>query len=503
MKRVIISTSAIMLATGGMAQQKSPNILLAIADDISYPYMSAYGTNGLSTPAFDEVARRGVLFENGYVTSPGSSPSRASLLTGKHTWEIEEAGTHGSDFPSKFVTYTDLLSEAGYHVGYTGKGWSPGDWSSFRELNPAGKEYNKIKNTPPFTGMHSFDYFENFKAFMELRDTDEPFCFWYGGKEAHRGYEKDSWKRAGVDPNAIDMPPFLPDTPTTRGDVADFIVEVEWFDSHLGKMLRYLEECGELDNTLIIVTADNGMPFPNAKASGYDLGTHVPMAMCWGNELKPQKKAIKEVVSSIDFAATFLEIAGVDNDTTRAMTSKSLLPWIKGERGAELPNRAFYARERHASSRINEWGYPVRALRRGDYLYLYNFEPDRHPAGDPYSYILKDGVVTAVTSYSDIDGSPSKGELIAKRDEPNIAQYFHLAVDKRPNEMLFNLAKDPQCMVNLANNSKFEKQRKSMNQELFETLTSTGDTRLSTPEVWDNYPYHGQKRNYDKSKASE
>ncbi|MFR9616898.1 MAG: sulfatase [Rikenellaceae bacterium] len=491
-------TLSAVVSISANAAEKRPNILLAIADDISYPYASAYGTKGISTPAFDEVARRGVLFENGYVTSPGSSPSRASLLTGRYTWEIEEAGTHGSDFPSHLVTYTDLLTEAGYHVGYTGKGWSPGRWQGHRKLNPAGKEYNEITTTPPFTGIHSFDYFENFKAFMQERSKGEPFCFWYGAKEAHRGYEKNSWKKAGVDPEAIDLPPFLPDTPTTRGDVADFVVEVQWFDKHLGLMLRYLEECGELDNTLIIVTADNGMPFPNAKASGYDVGTHVPMAMCWARELKPRKVSVKEAFSSIDFAATFLEMAGVDNEATRAMTSRSLVPWMRGVKGAKLPNRALYARERHASARANELGYPVRALRRGDYLYLYNFEPDRHPAGDPLSYVEKGGKMTAVSSYADIDGSPSKGELIAKREESKIAPYFHLATDKRPQEQLFNIAKDPQCMVNLVTDAKYKKVAKAMNQELFAILKETNDTRLTNPDVWDAYPYYGRKRNFVK-----
>lgn len=501
-KEVILTSIALLSISNGLAQQKRPNILFAIADDISYPYMSAYGTKGVHTPAFDEVARRGVLFENGYVTSPGSSPSRASLLTGRYTWSIEEAGTHGSGFSENLVTYTDILAQSGYHVGYTGKGWSPGVWDLTRELNPAGKEYNDKLHTPPFAGINSYDYYENFKVFMEENNGDRPFCFWYGGKEAHRGYTKDSWKVAGVDPSVIDMPPFLPDTPTTRGDMGDFVVEVEWFDTQLGKMLRYLEEHGELENTLIVVTADNGMPFPNAKASGYDVGTHVPMAICWGDQLKPRTESVKEIVSSIDFAATFLDVAGVEKKAPKEMVSQSMLPWLLGEKGAKLPDHAYYAREGHAYSRHNGLGYPLRALRRGDMLYIYNFKPEREPAGDSILYVYKNDKLTPVIAYADIDGSPSKGEIIKRKDESDIAPFFELATAKRPEELLFNLKNDPQCMHNLADDPAYAKQRKELNKELFKTLRKTKDSRLSdNPDVWDTYPYYGRKRSFTKEDA--
>lgn len=498
-QKLLLSLALITPISAINAATKSrPNILFAIADDISYPYMSAYGTTCLSTPAFDEVARRGILFENGYVTSPGSSPSRASILTGKYTWQIEQAGTHGSTFPSKFITYTDLLTEAGYNVGYTGKGWAPGSWQKGgRKVNPAGKEYNDIENQPPFTGIFSYDYFENFKAFLAEGDKDQPFCFWYGAKEAHRGYERDSWKKAGKKLEDAVVPEFLPDTPTIRGDVMDFAVEVEWFDSHLGKMLRYLEQIGELENTLIVVTADNGMPFPLAKATCFDAGCHVPLAICWGDEIKPRKGSVKEPVSSINFAATFLDAAGVENDVTRAMTSKSLLPWLKNEKGAELADCVYYGRERHAYSRHLNWGYPVRAIRKGDMLYVHNFEPNRWPAGDPLVEVEKNGVKKVVTAYTDIDGSPSKEEILAKKGEPNIIPYYTKATQKRGADELYNLAEDSRCMNNLALDPTNEEVVKQMRAELFEQLHQTHDTRLTTPYVWDTYPYFLTPRNFE------
>jgi N-sulfoglucosamine sulfohydrolase len=106
-------------------EQKRPNILFAISDDQSFPHASIYGDKVANTPAFDRVAREGVLFMNAFAASPGCSPSRATLLTGRNCWQIEDAGTHASEFPAKYVVYPDILEEAGYFVGYTGKGWGP------------------------------------------------------------------------------------------------------------------------------------------------------------------------------------------------------------------------------------------------------------------------------------------------------------------------------------------------------------------------------------------
>ena len=127
-----------------VARAERPNILFAISDDQSFGHTSIDGSRSIRTPAFDRVAREGLLFENAICGSPGCSPSRASLLTGRYPWQIEHAGTHASEFPKQYAVFTELLAEAGYVVGYTGKGWGPGNWKvSGRAQNPAGKAYSK------------------------------------------------------------------------------------------------------------------------------------------------------------------------------------------------------------------------------------------------------------------------------------------------------------------------------------------------------------------------
>jgi uncharacterized sulfatase len=193
------------------AAQK-PNILLAIADDQSYPHTSIYGTAGVKTPAFDRVAREGVLFKNAFVQSPGCSPSRAALLTGRYPWQVEHAGTHASYFSTKYVVYPDILENEGYFVGFTGKGWGPGDWaSSGRTRNPAGPEFNERTLDPPANGISNIDYVGNFEEFLEERPAESPFCFWYGGKEPHRSYEEGSGLAKGKTLEEASVPGFLPD----------------------------------------------------------------------------------------------------------------------------------------------------------------------------------------------------------------------------------------------------------------------------------------------------
>ena len=192
-------------AGAGLAAQpgaaKRPNILIAIADDWSRGHAGAYGCRWIKTPAFDRVAREGVLFSNGFTNNPKCSPCRASLLTGRNTWQLEEAMCHFGVFPARWPVYPDLLEKAGYQVGHTGKGWGPGDFKAGGfTRNPAGPAYQRYSPKPPTAGIGNTDYARNFADFLGERKPGQPFCFWVGGHEPHRAYEEGSGRRAGRDP---------------------------------------------------------------------------------------------------------------------------------------------------------------------------------------------------------------------------------------------------------------------------------------------------------------
>ena len=272
----------VFIIIGSKAFAKVPNILFVISDDQSYPHASAYGCRGINTPGFDRVAREGVLFHNAISGSPGCSPSRASVLTGRYHWMIEHAGTHASTFNKKYLTFPDLLEKSGYWIGYTGKGWGPGKYKDGGfNRNPAGPIFSSKKKSSNIKGISSNDYSANFNDFLSNKPENKPFCFWLGGHEPHRVFEKGIGLKKGKKLMDVDVPAFLPDTPEIRSDILDYYVEIEWFDSHLAKILSRLDAMGELNNTMVIATSDNGMAFPRAKANCYEFGVHVPLAIMW------------------------------------------------------------------------------------------------------------------------------------------------------------------------------------------------------------------------------
>ncbi|MGN6509062.1 MAG: sulfatase-like hydrolase/transferase [Chitinophaga sp.] len=273
--------TAALLILGGQFAAKGqakprPNILFAIMDDATWLHMSAYGCQWVSTPAFDRVASGGLLFNRAYTPNAKCAPSRSNILTGRNSWQLKEAANHWPDFPPDIAVFTEALAANGYHVGFTGKGWAPGyarhaDGSNRQLLV---KAWNGQRTTPPTTGISNIDYAANFEKFLDGRTGKEPFFFWYGGTEPHRGYEYRSGITKGKknvrQVPASDVFRFWPDTDSVKEDLLDYAYEIEYFDSHLEKMLRLLEEKGELANTLVVVTSDNGMPFPRVKGQAYE-----------------------------------------------------------------------------------------------------------------------------------------------------------------------------------------------------------------------------------------
>jgi uncharacterized sulfatase len=490
------------------AKEKSggdrPNVLFAISDDQSFAHTSIGGAAAVKTPAFDAVAKRGMLFRQAFCLSPGCAPSRAGLLTGRYPWELREAGTHASSFPSDLVTFPDLLEDAGYFVGMTGKGWGPGNWEiSGRERNPAGPDWNQKKLAKRVPGENAIDYAGNFEAFLAKKPEGAPFCFWFGATEPHRDYDQRAHERRGIDPAKVPVPPFLPDAPEVRKDLANYLAEIERFDEELGRMLDLLDARGELDRTLVIVTADNGMPFPGAKANCYDYGFHVPLAISWpaampqtGDGAAPVASDV--VTSHLDLAPMILDAAGIDVPAT--MRGKSLLPSLRAGQDKRDPAEsfAFASRERHSSSRYENWGYPMRAIRGERYLLVRNDHPERWPAGDPTQYASPGKLGPEHSAYADIDDGPTKRFLIERRDDPDVRDLFCASFAKRPEWELFDVAADPGCRVNRFGDPTLAEVRLRLMAKLEETLAGTGDPRANEEggEIFETYPRYSPIRSF-------
>ncbi len=489
-----------------------PNVLFVISDDQSYPHASAYGCKWVSTPGFDRVASSGVLFHNAFAPTPGCSPTRACVLTGRHAWRNREAGTHASSFPADLKTFPDLLESSGYHVGYTGKGWSPGNSRvSGRNRNPAGTGFNKAKKKPAVRGIAANDYATNFDQFLQQREDRKPFCFWFGAHEPHRGFEQIN--PAEIDEstlNAVKVPPYLPDVPEVRADLLAYAREVEWFDSHLVRMLDRLQELDELENTLVIVTSDNGMSFPRAKANLYEDGIHMPLAISWPKRVDGPR-SVNDLVNLVDIMPTIAEATGLVV-APKEVDGRSLLPVLfSGKSGLVDSDRSavFAARERHSSSRYHSLGYPQRAIRTQQFLYIRNYTPERWPAGAPQTFVRgyyptgRDVVAGKLgpehAAYHDIDGCPTLTLMTKRREETEMARCLAMAVDRRPAEELFDIRSDPACMKNLASVEKFDAVRLRLAAQLTTKLKSTEDPRENgSGHVFETYPRYSDIRAFPK-----
>lgn len=463
----------------GLSQSpKRPNILFFIADDWSNRHASYFGTTWIKTPHFDRVAREGVVFNNTFTSNPKCTPSRTTILTGRNSWQNREAVNHYSIMPNDFPVYPSLLAEAGYFVGLTGKGWGPGDFKSTGwKNNPAGPAFNSKTHKPPYKGMSNNDYAANFADFLSQRPAAQPFCFWLGSTEPHRVYEEGSGLRAGKKLSDVKVPGYWPDNNIIKSDLLDYALEVEGNDAQLGRVLAMLEQAGELDNTLVVVTSDHGMPFPRVKGQIYEEAFHIPLAICYGKNIVAGR-TIDDFINTRDFAPTFLELAGVNQPAT--MTGKSFLDVLRSGKSGIVDatrNTMIVAKERHDIGRPNDAGYPVRAIRTPDFLYIRNYTPDAWPAGMPE------------TGYGDVDDSPTKTFLLSRFDD-----YYKLNFGKRLAEELYDIRTDPDCLINLARNLDYAQRMRLLRDQMEKTLKSEGDPRMNgQADFFDTIQYTGPK----------
>jgi N-sulfoglucosamine sulfohydrolase len=495
------------------AEAKRPNILFAFADDWGR-YASAYakldgpGTinDVVRTPNFDRVAAEGVLFRRAFVSAPSCTPCRSALLSGQHFWRTGRGAIlQGAIWDDSIPAYPSLLNKAGYHLGETYKVWSPGSPNDAPygggkfAYEKAGGAFNQFSQnvTKQVAGGKSVEaakqmmydqVLANFDAFLADRKPDQPFCYWFGPTNVHRKWTKGSGKALwGINPDDLKgkLPAFLPDVPEVREDMADYLGEAQAFDAALGLLIKRLEEAGELDDTLIVVSGDHGPPgFPHGKCNLYDFGSSVSLAMRWGGA--KGGRVVDDLISLTDLAPTFLELGGVP--VPERMTGRSLVEILKSDKTGQVdPQRTavFIGRERHVeNARADYMPYPQRAIRTHDYLYIINFKPERWPLGDPYRLDGNDvpsaSEITENTraTLPDEDAGPTKAWLVGVRNDPTWKAHYEWVYGKRPREELYDLKSDPQQTKNVATDPSYSKIRSELEEKLLAELKRTDDPRL-------------------------
>ncbi|MFO0943517.1 MAG: sulfatase [Pirellulales bacterium] len=509
---VVVWLLTIAMPFGCLAEQR-PNVLFVFADDwgrfaSAYAKIDGPGTvcDALSTPNFDRIANEGVLFRRAFVSAPSCTPCRSALLSGQHFWRTGRGAIlRGAVWDGSQPAFPLLLKDAGYHIGETYKVWSPGSpgdapfgagkyayekaggrFNQFSEnvtkMVAAGKPIEEAKQT-----LYN-EAIKNFDAFLDARKEGQPFFYWFGPTNVHRKWVKGSGKKLwNIDPEQLKgkMPKFLPDVPEVREDLADYFGEIQALDTMLGLLRQRLEEKGELENTMIVVSGDHGAPgFPHGKCNLYDFGSSVSLAIRWSK--MQGGRVVDDLVSLPDLAPTFLELAGVERPAQ--MTGKSLVNLLKSNRpGIIEPERdaVYIGRERHVeNARADFMPYPQRAIRTRDYLYIINFKPDRMPLGDHYRLdgtnepTLEQLTEETRTTLPDEDSSPTKAWLVANRKTPEWQSHFNWVYGKRPREELYDLAKDPDQTTNVAGLPEYATIRSKLESRLMKTLTDTGDPRV-------------------------
>ncbi len=471
MKKWIVMT-LFVLSVAGFAETR-PNFLVVITDDQSFWHTSFAGDPIVKTPGFDRIAENGVYFENAFCSAPSCGPSRAAMLTGRNFYELENGSTLWATFPDGFPTFQDLLREAGYWSGYTGKAWGPSYWGAGgRETDPAGLCYNQHHTDLP-EELSPHDYIRNFEQFMKERPKDMPFSFIYGSWEPHLPYVKGRGERNGRKPEDVQLLPFLADTPGIRRQMLEYYDEIEFMDSHLVQMLDYLEKSGELDNTLVLFTSDNGMPFPRAKSNLYDAGVREPFAAMWPNRIAAGRR-VTDFISLADIAPTLLEIAGAK--VPKQMTARSFRNVLLSKQSGRIdPSRdhVVVGMERHDDTA------PMRGIRTDDHLLIHNyFHADKWRKTRKEEWPWNVAAPQGKARESALEFGNSYHAMAAFREDPAIRPFSLAAWGPRPEWELFEVKKDEFQMKNVADSPEQLEVIKKLKTQMESYLEKTNDPRM-------------------------
>ena len=517
------------LADAKVNQARSPNILFVFADDWGR-YASCYkGLDGrptlndvVHTPNVDRVAKDGILFRNAFVNAPSCTPCRSSLLSGRYFFNCDRGAILiGAVWNDSIPSYPLMLRDAGYTIGKSYKVWGPG---TPLDAPFGGQKYafEKHGSLPQHFSINAMPMVNsglsvaearqkileqvrgNFDDFLSSTEKGKPWHYFFGPVTTHRKWVKGSGKKLwGIEPDSLKgkLPKFLPDVPEVREDVADYLGECQAVDAYVGVLLKRLEESGESDHTIIVLSGDHGMPgVTSGKCNLYDMGVSIPLII--GMPEGKSGRIVDDFVRLPDLAPTFLEIGGIKPPDN--LYGRSLLPLLLSDKSGIIDptrNWVITGRERHvASARAENLPYPMRSLHTPDYVYIRNFEPDRWPMGSPGAVspyntpTLEELEQNTFVAFADMDSSPTKAWLVEHRLLPQWKWYYEIAFNKRPEEELYDVRKDPDMISNLAGIPKFATIKKKLTDQMIKELTRAKDPRVvENPPRFERPPFTNPK----------
>lgn len=403
-----------------------PNIVLLMSDDQSIPDLGAYGNPTIHTPRLDAFAEASMRFNRAYVTSSSCSPSRGSLLTGRSPHATGSSRLHIWTLPE--ITHVlGLLKARGYHLG------------AYRKLHQ-----DNYKDAFDFYG----DEEVSLDTFFDQRPDDRPFFLWFGANEPHRPYEPGRFDPPH-DPKDVVVPDFLPDTPDVRQDLAWYYDQMAVFDADCGTILDLIDQHNLADNTMVVVTADNGMAFPRAKATCYEAGLKVPLLIRWPGQIE-EGAVTDELVSFVDLAATWLDAAGLS--LPEDLEGQSLLPLLTG---AEYDSRDYVFAERNWHD---------------------NWLPARAVIGERFKLIQNYRLSTGYIPSLDIQQSLSYRSITKLHQENGLPEPLDwYAKTSQPQQELYDLQDDSGEWTNRADDPQLQDARNQLERALSDWMNRTHD----------------------------
>jgi arylsulfatase A-like enzyme len=399
-------SAVLALAVAAPASAAPPNVVVVIADDMAAEDCGAYGHPTIRTPNLDRLAREGLRFDRAILTCSSCSPSRASLLTGRYPHQTGAEQLHWP-LPADQVLFTKPLRAAGYWTAAAGK-WHLGA--------DAKKQFDVVKEGGGPSGC------ENWVPVLRDRPKDKPFFLWLAAFDPHRPYGKDTIPEPHAPADAV-VPPYLPDTPAVRADLAAYYDEIARLDGFVGGVLDELDRQKVAENTVVIFLSDNGRPFPRCKTTVYDSGVRTPLLVRWPAAVKPG--VCGRLVSAVDLAPTVLALAGVKPGPT----------FVGTDFGPLLTDPTRAVRE-YAFAERNWHDYEART---------------RAVRSERFKLIRNDYRDLPNTPPADAVRSPSFAELVRLRDAGKLTPPLGACFAKPlPREELYDLDADPHELKNLA-----------------------------------------------------
>lgn len=439
---VLAASSALASAQAS----KRPNILLILSDDHSVPFVGCYGADFMKTPNLDRFAAEGIRFNRAFTAAPQCVPSRTAILTGRSPVAVR-MGRFNSPLPPDVVTIPEVLKSNGYRTGVCGRYYhlngviKPGAVTQAiydkHKLRTWDRRVDFLEVSPPLQTAVQLD------QFIGQGSSDQPWFFWINYSDPHHPWEKSA---GTVDPAKLKLPPFLPDLPGVREDLAAYCSEVERADSTFGEALAVLKKRNLEDNTLVVFMGDNGMAFPHGKGSLYDPGLNVPLLVRWPGIARPSVS--ETLISGEDIAPTMIEAAG--GKPPAQMSGRSFLGALNGS-SYEPRTHVFAARLHHGNS----------AFTPGAKASL--FDLSRCARNDRWKLIYN---CTPHMEYQPVDSAKDPGwtQMIAAHKSGKLQPEFDRVYfpAQRPVLELYDLTKDPGELTNLAGTPGTEKVQREL-----------------------------------------